>query len=103
MRVLRQVRERWASTGDALANIKAVRGFLNSSAVGQPLNWTDLPPSDTQVSCLSTCSGWGGWGFEGQANFVCFAALPREASWGGVGTCCEASGIEKKPPNRVIG
>ena len=54
------VRRKWGSTADALANIDAVRGFINSSAVGQPLNWTGIAPLDLQVgsACvLGRCIG----------------------------------------------
>jgi hypothetical protein len=54
------VRKQWRSTEDALANIQEVRAFLNSSAVGTPLNWTNVPPLITQVgsACvLGRCIG----------------------------------------------
>jgi hypothetical protein len=38
------VRKQWKDTGRALANIGELRAFLNSSAVGQPLEWSNLPP-----------------------------------------------------------
>jgi len=40
------VRNKW-STADALREITQLQTFLNSSAVGTPLDWTSLPPVDT--------------------------------------------------------
>jgi hypothetical protein len=34
----------WHDTSDAYANVAVVRSYLNSSKVGQPLDWTGLPP-----------------------------------------------------------
>ena len=54
------VRKRWVSTADALAHIDQVRAFINSSAVGQPLNWTGVAPMDLQVGAacvLGRCVG----------------------------------------------
>ena len=41
-------RNGWSSA-DALANIAQVRAYLNSSSVGQPLDWTGLSPMPTPV------------------------------------------------------
>ena len=57
------LRKRWASTSDALANIATVRSFLNSSSVGQPLNWSNVAPLDVQegsACVLGRCIGVDG-------------------------------------------
>ena len=41
-------RQGWTSS-DALAHISTVQMFLNSTAVGQPLEWAGLPPEDDMV------------------------------------------------------
>lgn len=41
-------RNGWTST-DALMHVRQVQNFLNSSAVGQPLQWTGLPPATLPV------------------------------------------------------
>merc|ERR1711972_155389 len=49
------VQNNWTDTKDALANVHKVRTFLNSSRVGQPLNWTGLtplPPSTIGTTCV---------------------------------------------------
>ena len=55
------LRRRWDDTASALSNVQEVRAFLNSSAVGQPLAWTNLPPPPPPpagTSCaLSRCIG----------------------------------------------
>ena len=51
------VRRGWNSTAAALAQIGAVRAFLNSSHVGQPLEWAGLPTPEPPVS--STCASLG--------------------------------------------
>jgi hypothetical protein len=38
------------TTREALSHVGQVRAFLNSSAVGQPLQWTGLPPANPPVS-----------------------------------------------------
>ena len=54
------VRKQW-STQDAYDNVQTVRAFLNSSAVGQPLLWSesgDLPPLQKGYACeLDRCIG----------------------------------------------
>ena len=55
------LRKNWSDTAAALVNVKEVRAFLNSSAVGQVLEWTDLPPPPPPpagTTCaLSRCIG----------------------------------------------
>ena len=53
-------RRGWRGTDEALTRITELRAFLNSSAVGQPLNWTAVPPLDEQVGAacvLGRCVG----------------------------------------------
>jgi hypothetical protein len=52
------VQKRWNTTSAALANIAEVQAFLNSTKVGQPLDWTNLPPP-TPPPVGTTCAlGW---------------------------------------------
>ena len=55
------IRNRWNDTAEAYRHVDVVRAFLNSSAVGQPLSWTDLPPAPPHpvgTTCaLSRCIG----------------------------------------------
>ena len=45
------VRQGWTST-DAFAHISTVQKFLNSTAVGQPLDWAALPPEDNAIGSV---------------------------------------------------
>jgi hypothetical protein len=51
------VQRGWDSTSDALAHVDEVRKYLNSSAVGQPLEWSSLPTPEPPVA--TTCGGLG--------------------------------------------
>lgn len=44
------VTKKWADTATALQNIQELRKFLNSSAVGTPLNWTGKDPCCSLIS-----------------------------------------------------
>ena len=52
------VRNQWTSA-DAYTNVDAVRSFLNSTTIGQPLDWSGAPPSGQRgYSCqLGRCIG----------------------------------------------
>ena len=55
------LQRQWRDTATALEHIAEVRAFLNSSAVGQPLEWTNLPPPPPppagSTCALSRCIG----------------------------------------------